>query len=229
MAWKELCYQVPKPLHTESLLALSRDPTGGTIGGACSASAASGPSGPGRHCPKKSPKFAEDKWGREQGLDAAGASCCCLTPVRGEDAEALDAASPKSAKMASQSMSPGVAVAAGATADDAVLAELALACEDRSWFVPCTVEGGACASEGRTLATTEEDSEGDCLGAHSSCSYFFLQSSTRSSFEAAAAGLAALQAPPYVASATAFPERCIWAISSGPQRYVPVQPFTFET
>jgi len=90
---------------------------------------------------------------------------------------------------------------------------------EADWLTLCTAECGACADKGSAWATDGEASEGGCLGAHKSCSYFFLQSSTRSSLEAFGPGLAALQSlPTYFACAAAFPKRCIWAISSGPHR-----------
>jgi len=190
---------------------------------------ASGCSGPARHRPKKSSKPAEDGSARapgprvDQRSGTGQAPSCRLAAACAPEGEALPGDVSMSLKMASQLISSGTDLAGGATAGDgACLAAAATACdatgETSALAANGTEDDGVGAAAAARALEEEEASEGGAFGAHASCSYFFLQSSTRSSLEAVGPGLAAPQSPPYLASAAAFPRRCIWAISSGPQR-----------
>jgi len=173
-------------------------------------------SGPERHWPKKSSKAA----------DSAGGLDACIMPGPNDDASGGVKAL-TSAKMASQSMSAGAGTAPGAREGDCCQAAphgWASRLPSASRLTPRGVscERNVNAPELDILASAVGNSSWAPLepgaGAHVNSSYFFLQSSTRSAFEAVGSGLAALQVPPNFASAALLPMRCIWAISSGPQR-----------
>merc|ERR1719189_2162360 len=101
-------------------------------------------------------------------------------------------------------------------------------CESASAAAEALVSGVG--TEGTGGAERDpEDVEAMSSGcAQTRSSYFLRQISMRSSFEALAAGRAPAESPPNWAFTTALPLSCMRLISSGPQRYVPLQPLTLE-